>query len=46
MAAAGHQAEKQLEDGMSAFKGKYVLFVEGAIPMAKNGVYGTIGAAG
>jgi len=46
MAASGHQADAQLEDAMEHFKGKYLLFVEGAIPMAMNGQYGTIGASG
>jgi len=46
MAAAGHQAEEQLEDAIEHFKGKYLLFVEGAIPLAKGGIYGTIGASG
>lgn len=46
MAAAGFQADKQLEDAAHTFKGKYVLCVEGAIPMANNGMYGTIGASG
>jgi len=46
MAAAGHQADAQLEDAMHAFKGKYLLFVEGAIPMGMEGQYGTIGASG
>ncbi|MGD9970372.1 MAG: hydrogenase small subunit [Sulfuricurvum sp.] len=46
MAAAGHQAEAQLEDAMETFKGKYLLFVEGAIPMGMNGQYGTVGASG
>jgi len=46
MAAAGHQADKQLEDGMHTFKGKYILFVEGAIPVKDKGIYGTIGASG
>lgn len=46
MAAAGFQAEKQLEDGMHSFKGKYILFVEGSIPTGANGIYGTIGASG
>jgi quinone-reactive Ni/Fe-hydrogenase small subunit len=46
MAPSGHQAEKQLEEAMHHFKGKYLLFVEGAIPMAMNGQYGTIGASG
>ncbi len=45
-AAAGFQAEKQLEDAMATFKGKYLLFVEGSIPMGMNGQYGTIGASG
>ncbi len=44
-AAAGHQAEKQLEDAMETFKDKYLLFVEGAIPMGNNGTFGTIGAS-
>ena len=46
MAASGHQADAQLEDAIHTFKGKYLLFVEGAIPMAMNGQYGTIGASG
>jgi quinone-reactive Ni/Fe-hydrogenase small subunit len=46
MAASGHQAEHQLEDAIEHFKGKYLLFVEGAIPLAMNGGYGTIGPAG
>lgn len=45
-AAAGHDADKQLEEAVEHFKGKYLLFVEGAIPMAMNGQYGTIGAIG
>jgi quinone-reactive Ni/Fe-hydrogenase small subunit len=44
MAAAGHQAEAQLEDAMHTFKDKYLLFVEGAVPMGMNGQFGTIGA--
>jgi quinone-reactive Ni/Fe-hydrogenase small subunit len=46
MAASGHQAEAQLEDAIEHFKGKYLLFVEGSIPTALNGAYGTIGASG
>ena len=46
MAPAGFQAEKQLEDARETFKGKYLLFVEGSIPMAENGIYGTTGPAG
>ncbi|NCB14199.1 MAG: hydrogenase, partial [Erysipelotrichia bacterium] len=45
-AAAGHDADKQLEEAAHHFKDKYLLFVEGAIPMAMNGQYGTIGAMG
>ncbi|RXK00341.1 hydrogenase [Arcobacter sp. CECT 8986] len=45
-AAAGHDADRQLEDAVEHFKGQYLLFVEGAIPMANNGMYGTIGASG
>jgi quinone-reactive Ni/Fe-hydrogenase small subunit len=45
-AASGHQAEKQLEEAMEHFYGKYLLFVEGSIPMGMNGQYGTIGASG
>ena len=45
-AASGHQAEAQLEDAVHHFKDKYLLFVEGAIPTAMNGGYGTIGPGG
>ncbi len=45
-ACAGHDADKQLEEAVHHFKGKYLLFVEGAIPMAMNGQYGTVGASG
>ena len=44
MSPSGHQAEKQLEDAIETFKGKYLLFVEGSIPMGIDGHYGTIGA--
>jgi quinone-reactive Ni/Fe-hydrogenase small subunit len=43
-AAAGHQAEKQLEEAIEHFKDKYLLFVEGAVPLGMDGQYGTIGA--
>ena len=46
MAAAGHQAEKQLEEAMEHFHGKYLCFVEGSIPLGMNGQYGTIGPKG
>ncbi|KIM12763.1 MAG: hydrogenase [Sulfuricurvum sp. PC08-66] len=45
-AASGHQAEKQLEEAIEHFKGRYLLFVEGSIPMGMGGQYGTIGASG
>ena len=44
MAPSGHQAEKQLEDAVNTFKGKYILFVEGSVPMGIDGHFGTIGA--
>lgn len=45
-AASGHQAEKQMNEAMEHFKGKYLLFVEGSVPLGNNGTYGTIGASG
>jgi len=45
-AASGHQAEKQMNEAMEHFNGKYLLFVEGAVPLGMNGNYGTIGATG
>jgi len=45
-AASGFQAEKQLDEAIATFKGKFLLFVEGSIPMGMNGQYGTIGASG
>ena len=44
MAPSGHQAEKQLEEAIDLFKGKYLLFVEGSVPMGIDGQFGTIGA--
>jgi quinone-reactive Ni/Fe-hydrogenase small subunit len=44
MAPSGHQAEKQLEDAVEHFKGKYILFVEGSVPRGIDGYFGTIGA--
>ena len=43
MAAAGHQAEAARKSAMKANKGKYILVVEGAIPVAQNGIYCKIG---
>ncbi len=46
MAASGHQAEAQLEDAMHHFKGKYILFVEGSVPVGEGAIYGTKGPKG
>ncbi len=46
MAPAGYQAEAQLNNAVKHFKGKYILIVEGSVPTAENGIYGTIGASG
>jgi hydrogenase small subunit len=43
LAAAGHQAEKCLEETIKAHEGKYVLVIEGAIPVKDEGVYCKIG---
>ncbi|BAV34429.1 hydrogenase 2 small subunit [Sulfuricaulis limicola] len=42
-AAAGHQAEAARKAAMKAHKGKYVLVVEGAIPVKEKGIYCKIG---
>ena len=42
-AAAGFQAEKSLKDTMAKNKGKYILLVEGSVPMLDDGVCCTIG---
>ncbi len=41
-AAAGHQAEKSLQDTIKKAAGKYILLVEGSIPTNDGGVYCTI----
>lgn len=41
-AAAGHQAEKSLRDTITKAAGKYILLVEGSIPVNDGGVYCTI----
>jgi len=46
MAPAGHQAEAQLHEAMETFKGKYLLFVEGSIPVGAGKEWCTIGASG
>ncbi len=38
-AAAGFQAEKCLHDTMQKYNGKYILCVEGSIPVGNGGVY-------
>ncbi|MDP3231237.1 MAG: hydrogenase small subunit [Myxococcales bacterium] len=38
-AAAGHQVEEARKTAMETNKGKYILVVEGAIPMKDNGIY-------
>lgn len=42
-AASGVQAEKTLHDTMSTNQGKYILLVEGSIPMGGDGAYCMIG---
>ncbi len=42
-AAAGHQAEAARKASMEANKGKYVLVVEGAIPLKDGGIYCKVG---
>jgi hydrogenase small subunit len=42
-AAAGFQAEKCLTDTIRDNKGKYIVLIEGSVPMAEDGVYCMIG---
>jgi len=42
MAGAGHQAEAALQRVVNEEKGKYLAVVEGAIPLADEGVYCTV----
>ncbi len=39
MAAAGDEAESYLEDTMNTYRGRYLLVVEGNVPLRENGVY-------
>jgi hydrogenase small subunit len=39
MAASGHQAEAAKKETMKKYKGKYILCVEGAIPLGDDGNY-------
>ncbi len=43
MAAAGHYAEENRLNTMRDYKGKYIVVVEGAIPLAEDGIYCVIG---
>jgi len=43
MAGAGEQVIKVLDEAIAEKKGTYILAVDGAIPTAEGGVYGTIG---
>ncbi len=42
MAAAGHQAEKNLHDAVKKYKGEFVCVVEGSIATKYNGGYGKV----
>ncbi|HZY04711.1 MAG TPA: hydrogenase small subunit [Anaeromyxobacteraceae bacterium] len=42
-AAAGHQIEEALEQAMKQGAGKYILVVEGAVPLKDGGIYCQIG---
>jgi len=42
MAAAGHQAEEALHAAMAANDGKYLLIVDGSIPLGLDGAYSCI----
>ena len=41
-AASGYGAEKSRQDAMDNFFGKYLLVVDGSIPLKDNGIYSTI----
>lgn len=43
MAAAGHQAEEARHAAMKANHGKYLLIVDGSIPLGQDGAYSCIG---
>jgi len=46
MAAAGWQAEQNLENTIEKYKGRYILMVEGGIPTGNAGSFLTIGGHG
>jgi len=43
MAAAGHQAEEARQNAMKENAGKYLLIVDGSIPLGQDGAYSCIG---
>ena len=43
MAAAGHQAEEQLQHAVNKYDGKFICVVEGSIATKFNGGYGKVG---
>ena len=43
MAAAGNLATSMLDETRKKYKGKYILILEGAVPLAESGIYCTIG---
>ncbi len=43
LVGAGHQAEEALQSSMKANAGKFVLVIEGAIPLKDDGIYCMIG---
>ena len=46
MAAAGWQAEENLEHAINDHAGRYILLVEGGVPTAMDGLYLTLGSQG
>ena len=46
MAAAGHQAEENLEKALHDFPGKFICVLEGALPTGLDGQYLTLGPQG
>jgi len=46
MAAAGYQAEQNLEKAITDFKKKFICVIEGAIPRGLGGKYLTLGRRG
>jgi [NiFe] hydrogenase small subunit len=43
MAAAGHQAEENLQNAVKKYNGKFICVVEGAVATKYNGGYGKVG---